>query len=80
MTDPKHFSMHVREICCLGCNFSGNLQHNSTLERCKIGKYMFPSQLANRFLTYQIFVTNLHPLRVALRCKLQEKLHPVTGP
>ena len=41
---------------------------------------MFPSQLANKFLTYQTFVTNLHPLRVGLRCKLQEKLHRVTGP
>ena len=41
---------------------------------------MFPSQLANKFLTYQTFVTNLHPLRVELRCKLQEKFHRVTGP
>ena len=40
---------------------------------------MFSSQLANKFLTYQTFVTNLHPLRVELRCKLQEKLHRVTG-
>ena len=56
------------------------LQCNSTLERCEIGKYMFPLQLANRFLTYQTFVTNLHPLRVELRCKLQENLHRVTGP
>ena len=41
---------------------------------------MFPSQFANIFLTYQTFVTNLHFLRVELRCKLQEKLHHVTGP
>ena len=41
---------------------------------------MFPSQIAKRFLTYQTLVTNLHPLRVELRCKLQEKLHRVTGP
>ena len=41
---------------------------------------MFPSQFANKFLTYQTFVTNLHLLRVELRCKLQEKLHRVTGP
>ena len=39
---------------------------------------MFPSQFANIFLTYQTFVTNLH--LVELRCKLQEKLHRVTGP
>ena len=32
--------------------------------RCKIGKYMFPSQFANTFLTYQTFVSNLHLLRV----------------
>ena len=25
------------------CNFSGNLQRYSTLGRCKIGKYTFPS-------------------------------------
>ena len=45
---------------------------------------MFPSQFAIIFLTYQTytqtFVTNLHLLRVELRCKLQEKLHRVTGP
>ena len=34
------------------CNFSCNLQCNSTLGRCKICKYMFPSQFANIFLTY----------------------------
>ena len=34
----------------------------------------------NIFLTYQTFVTNLHQIRVELRCKLQEKLHRVTGP
>ena len=40
---------------------------------------MFPSQLANIFLTYQTLVTNLHLSRVELRCKLQEKLLCVTG-
>ena len=34
----------------------------------EIGKYTFPSQFANIFLTYQTFVTNLHLLRVELRC------------
>ena len=53
--------------------------HISNLGRYKIGKYMFPSQFVNIFLTYQTFVTNLHLLRVELRCKLQEKLHRVTG-
>ena len=43
---------------------------------------MFSSQFAKVFMTYQTFVTNLHLLRVELRCKLQvqEKLHCVTGP
>ena len=41
---------------------------------------MFPSLSPNIFLTFQTFVTNLHRLRVELRCKLQEKLHRVTGP
>ena len=41
---------------------------------------MFSSQFAKVFLTYQTFVTSLHLLRVELRCKLQEKLHRVTGP
>ena len=62
------------------CNFLCNLQRNSTLGRCKIGKYMFSSQSANIFLTYQTFVTNLHLLRAELHCKMQEKLHRVTGP
>ena len=61
-------------------NFSCNLQRYSTLGRCKIGKYTFPSQFANIFLTYQTFITNLQLLRVELRCKLPGKLHRVTGP
>ena len=62
------------------CNFSCNLQCNSTFGRCKIGKYTFSSQFAEVFLTYKTFGTNLHLLRVELRCKLQEKLQCVTGP
>ena len=62
------------------CNFFCNLQRYSTLDRCKIGKYTFPSQFANIFLTYQTFVTNLHLFRVELRCKLPGKLHRMTGP
>ena len=61
------------------CNFSCNLQCNSTFDRCKIGKYKFQSQFAKKILTHQTFVTNLHLLRVELRCKLHEKLHRVTG-
>ena len=73
-----NFSSSIRRIT--RCNFSCNLQRNSTLGRCKIGKYTFPSLFANIFLTYQTFVTNLHLLRVELRCKLPGKLHRVTGP
>ena len=40
----------------------------------------FDHSLLIYFSTYQTFVTNLHLLRVELRCKLQEKLHRVTGP
>ena len=46
----------------------------------KIGKYTFPPQFANIFLTYQTFGTNLHLVRVRLRCTLPGKLHRVTGP
>ena len=42
------------------------------------GKYL--KCHCNIFLTYQTVVTNLHLLRVELRCKLQEKLRFVTGP
>ena len=56
------------------CNFSCNLQRYFTLGRCEIGKYTFPSQFANIFLTYQTFVTTLHLFRVELRCKLPGKL------
>ena len=64
--------------CHTKCNFV--LQRNSTLGRCKIGKYsIFLSQVANIFLTHQTFVTNLHLLRAELHCKLQENLHRVTG-
>ena len=64
---------HLKEI-------SPPQYHYSTLGRCKIGKFTFPSQFANIFLTYQTFVTNFHLLRVELRCKLPGKLHRVTGP
>ena len=50
------------------------------LRRCEIGKHMFPSQFGIIFFAYQAFVTNLRLLSGELRCKLQEKLHRVTGP
>ena len=54
------------------CNIFCNLQCNFALGKCEITKYMFPSQFATELLTYQTFVTNLHLLRVELRCKFQE--------
>ena len=39
-----------------------------------IANTRFHHQFANIFLTYQTFVTNLHHLRVELRCKLPLKL------
>ena len=60
------------QLITVGCN--------STIERCKISKYIFPSYFADILLTYQTFVTNLHLPRAELSCKLQEKLHHVTGP
>ena len=62
------------------CNFCCKLQRCSTLGRCNIGKYTFPSQFANIFLTYQTFVTDLHFLRVELRFNSPGKLYRVTGP
>ena len=50
------------------------------LRDVKLAKYMFTSQFAYIFLTYQTFVTNLHLLGAELRSKLQEKLHRATGP
>ena len=40
------------------CNFSCNLQCNSTLERCKIAKYESSLQSADVFSTYRKFFTD----------------------
>ncbi len=40
------------------CNFSCNLQRNSTAERCKLGKYASSLHFANVFVTYQTDFTN----------------------
>ena len=69
--------IHVLRPCYTVQFFSCNLQCYFTLGRCEIGKYTFPAQFAN---TYQTFVSNLHLLRVELRCKLPAELHRVTGP
>ena len=46
----------------------------------KLANTSFHQSLPIFFLAYQTFVTNLHPSRVELHGKLQEKLHRVTGP
>jgi hypothetical protein len=60
--------------------FSCNLYRNSTVKRCEIGKYESPSDFPNEFFTNQTVLTNLHVLKVEMRCKFQEKLHCVTEP
>ena len=50
------------------------------LEDEKLENSCFHHSLLVCFLTYQTFVTNLHLVRVELRCMLKEKLHRVTGP
>ena len=55
------------------CNFSCNLQWNSTLGRCKIGKYMFPCITVCQYIFNipKICPKFLHLLRVELRIVLQ---------
>ena len=67
--DSNWFNVVLMTLKATSCN----LQCNSTLGRCKIGKYKFPSHFANISFTYQTFVTNLHLLRVELHSKLQER-------
>ena len=65
------FSMRVRTAKLATCN-AILLLGDVKLENTSFIKF------ADIFLTYQTFVTNLS--RAELRCKLQEKLHRVTGP
>ena len=55
------------------CNSSCNLHCNSTVNRCEIGMYESSLDLPNDFFTNQTVFTNLHVLKVELRCKLQPK-------
>ena len=61
-------------------NFSCNLQRNSTLKRCKFvtNVWYVKNILAN--CDGNLYLPILHLPRVELHCKLQEKLHRVTGP
>ena len=64
----------------LSHNFSCNLQRNSTIERCGIGKYESSLDFPKELFTNETILTNLHLLRAELCSKLQEKLHRVTEP
>ena len=61
------------------CNFSCNLQRNSTLKRCKFvtNVWCVKNILAN--CDGNLCLPILHLPRVELHCKLQEKLYRVTG-
>ena len=62
------------------CNFSCNLQRNSTLKRCKFvtNVWYVNNILAN--CDGNLYLPILHLPTVELYCKLQEELHRVTGP
>ena len=62
------------------CNFSCNLQRNSALKKCKLvtNVWYVKNILAN--CDGNLYLPILHLPRVELHCKLQEKLHRVTGP
>jgi hypothetical protein len=83
MSIKSQFLPGLRNGHVTRCNFSCNLQCNSTLERCKIAKYESSLHSADVFSTYRNFFTDFtkyHLSRVELHCKLQEKLHRVTWP
>ena len=74
------------------CNFSFNLQRNSTLKRCKLvtnvwyvkfGLYYICSICPAIFLAKcnrKMYLPTLHLSRVELCCKLQEKSYRLTEP
>jgi hypothetical protein len=65
------------------CNFSCNLQCNSTLERCQLVKSVKNFRYVEKTsaeCNEDSYLVILHLSRVELHCKLQEKLHRVTWP
>ena len=62
------------------CNISCNLQRNSTLKRCKFVTNVWYDKNIMANCDGNLYLPNLHLPRVELHCKLQEKLHRVTGP
>ena len=59
------------------CNFSCNLQRNSALKRCKFVTNVWYAENILSNCAGKMYLLILHLL---LHCKLQEKLHRVTGP
>ena len=79
----RHFvKKHMYDFKCpdTRCKFSCNLQRNSTLKRCKFvtNVWYVKNVLAN--CDGNMYLPILHLPRVELQCKLQEKLHRMTGP
>ena len=85
-TNPRSFRGQVVKLLATKgpvtrCNFLATCNAILLLRDVKLANTCFHHvQFAKIFLTYQTFDTNLYVLRVELRCKLQEKLHRVTGP
>ena len=76
---PGNFSAFTKGSVAR-CNLSCNLQRNSTLKRCKFVANVW--YVKNILANYDgnMYLPILHLPRVELHCKLQEKLHRVTGP
>ena len=62
------------------CNFSCNFQRNSTLKRCKFVTNVWYVKNIVANCDGNLYLPILHLPRVEMHCKLQEKLHRVTGP
>ena len=58
------------------CNFSCNLQCNSTFERCKIVKYKFPSQFANIFFNIPNICHKFTSLKSRIALQIARKIAP----
>ena len=80
-TQGKNYERFLIGLKALShCNFSRNLQRNSTIKRDKFvtNVWYVKNMLAN--CDGNLYWPILHLPRVELHCKLHEKLHRVTGP
>ena len=62
------------------CNFSCNLQRNSTLKGCKFVTNVCYVKNISANCDGNTYLPILHLPRVELHCKLHEKLHRVADP